>query len=355
VAALAVIVVHASYWPLQSRGVDRAVWGSVTLLARFCVPAFVLLTGLVLGFRYTGQRLGGAFLLRRTRRSLVPWLIWAPLFCLADLLWIGSVSPTASSLGDFFSGGAGHLYFLLLVPQLYVLLLLWPARRRPLLLLTAATLLLQVGLSLVRLYVPLGSGVVANVVLNHGYELFPFWIGFFALGVLGGRWLAARRGRGLPAWPFALAVPLTGAWLLWNDVSSAANGRFAVGTGAFLRPLLLPFAIALCGAVVFGAPRLLQRRPRLQGATTVLSRHSLGVYIVHPLFLALLGPLLRPVLTVHLPRSILAFLALVGLSLAGALAFSAAIARTPLAGMIGEQRMRRRDRGDIEVVGRRAA
>jgi uncharacterized membrane protein len=194
VAALAVIVVHASYWPLQSRGVDRAVWGSVTLLARFCVPAFVLLTGLVLGFRYTGERLGGAFLLRRARRSLVPWLIWAPLFCLADLLWIGSVSPTASSLGDFFSGGAGHLYFLLLVPQLYVLLLLWPARRRPLLLLTAAALLLQVGLSLVRLYVPLGSGVVANVVLNHGYELFPFWIGFFALGVLSGRWLAARRG-----------------------------------------------------------------------------------------------------------------------------------------------------------------
>jgi surface polysaccharide O-acyltransferase-like enzyme len=352
VAAIAVIVVHASYWPLQNSGADRAVWQSVTLLARFCVPAFVLLTGLVLGFRYTGRRLGGAFLLRRARRSLVPWLIWAPIFCIADLVWIGTLSPTGSSLGSFLSGGAGHLYFLILVPQLYVLLLFWPVRRRPLLLLTAGAMLLQVGLSLVRLYVPLGSGVVASLMLDHGFELFPFWIGFFALGVLGGRWLAARRGAGLPAWPFVLAVPMTAAWLLWDGVSHAANARYAQGTGAFLRPLLLPLALAVCGAVLFGAPRLLRRAPRLHRAALVLSRHSLGVYIVHPLLLAALGPWLMPALHVHLPWSIVPFLAITLASLAGALAFTAVIARTPLAGMVGEERLRRRE---VEVVGRRAA
>ena len=353
VAALAVIVVHASYWPLQNRGADRAVWQSVTLLARFCVPAFVVLTGLVLGFRYTDRRLRGAFLLRRARRSVVPWLIWAPVFCIADLVWIGTLQPTASSLGSFLSGGAGHLYFLVLVPQLYALLLLWPARRRPLLLLTAGALLLQVGLSVVRLHVPLGSGVVATLMLDHGYELFPFWIGFFAIGVLAGRRLASRRGRGLPAWPFVLAVPLTAAGLLWSDVSRATNAQYAHGTGAFLRPLLLPLAIAVCGAVVFGAPRLMLRLPRLHQAALVLSRHSLGVYIVHPLLLALLGPLLRPALAVHLPWSILPFLAITLGSLAGALVFSAVIARTPLAPIIGEERAR--PRKEVELVGRRAA
>src|SRR5258706_4852692 len=62
VAALAVIVVHTAHWAYQDQGADRALWPSVILLARFCVPAFVLLTGLVLAWRYGDQRLGCAFL-----------------------------------------------------------------------------------------------------------------------------------------------------------------------------------------------------------------------------------------------------------------------------------------------------
>src|SRR5689334_22735727 len=77
-AALAVIVVHTSHWALQDTGADRTVWYRVTLLARFCVPAFVLLGGLVLAYRYGERKLDGAFLMRRARRSVVPWLAWAP-------------------------------------------------------------------------------------------------------------------------------------------------------------------------------------------------------------------------------------------------------------------------------------
>src|SRR5581483_8358668 len=128
----------------------------------------------------------------------------------------------------------------ILVPQLYVLLLVWPARRRPLLALTAGALALQVALTAVRLYVPIPAGALHQVVLDHGFELFPFWIGYFAAGVLAGRWLRQRGGRGLPAWPFALCVPAAAALLLWDDVGRAANGAFAAGTGAFLRPLLVP-------------------------------------------------------------------------------------------------------------------
>jgi probable poly-beta-1,6-N-acetyl-D-glucosamine export protein len=354
VAAVAVIVIHASYWPLQNRGADDAVWGSVTLLARFAVPAFVMLTGLVLGFRYGDQRLGGAFLLRRARRSLLPWLIWAPIFCVADILWVGGVTPSWSGLAAYVSGGAGHLYFLILVPQLYVLLLAWPARRRPLALVTAGALALQVALSVVRLYVPMGSGAAHQLMLDHGFELFPFWIGYFALGVLAGRRLLERRGRGLPAWPFALAVPAAAALLLWNDIGTAANGAYGQGTGAFLRPLLPPFAVALSAAVLFGSTRVLARMPRLRATTDVLSRHSLGVYIVHPLLLTALGRMMVPGLRMHVPGSILPFLAITVLSGAGALAFSALLARTPLAMAVGEERMRPRRRREGELVGRRA-
>jgi len=356
-AAVAVVVIHASYWPAQSHGAERSVWGSVTLLARFAVPAFVLLAGLVLGFRHGGRRLGPDFLLRRARRSLLPWLIWAPVFCVADLVWVGTVSPSWSSVRDFFATGAGHLYFLVLVPQLYVLLLLWPSRRRPLAAVTGLAVAVQVAISAVRLFVPLGSGALHQVMLTYGYELFPFWIGYFALGVVAGRWLAGRRGRGLPAWPFAALVPVTAGLVLWNDVRGAANGSFAQGTGAFLRPLMLPFALAVCGAVIFGAPRLLDRAPRLQRVTGALSRHSLGVYVIHPLLLTALGRLVMRPLRWHLPGSILTFLAITLGSLLGALLVSVLLARTPLALTIGEERVRRRVRhdGERELLGRREA
>ena len=345
-ATVAVIVIHASYWPLQDRGADDAVWGSVTLLARFAVPAFVVLTGLVLGFRYGDERLGGGFLLRRARRSVLPWLIWAPVFCVADLLWMGGVSPSWGSVASFFGGGAGHLYFLLLVPQLYVLLLLWPARRRALLTVTGAALALQLTLCAVRLYVPIPGGVVHQLMLEHGFELFPCWIGYFALGVLCGRWLRDRRGRGIPAWPFAALLPLTAALLLWDDVTRSANGAYAMGTGAFLRPTLLPFALAVCGLALFAAPRILPR------GIDALSRHSLGVYIIHPLLLTFFGRLMLRGLHMHVPGSILPLLALTVACGAGALAISAALARTPLAMTIGEARVRPRE---VELEGRRAA
>jgi hypothetical protein len=272
---------------------------------------------------------------------------------------VGGLSPSWSSVLDWLSGGAGHLYFLIVVPQLYVLLLLWPARRRPLLLVTAAAVALQVALSIVRLEVPMGSpsGAAHQLMLDHGFELFPFWIGYFALGVLAGRWLAARQGRGLPAWPFAVAVPIATWLLLWDDVRGAANAAYVQGTGAFLRPLLLPLAVAICGAVLFGASRVLDRMPRLRRASDTLSRHSLGVYIIHPLLLALFGRLLLDALHMHLPGSILPFVAITAASGGGALLISALLARTPLAMAIGEERVRRpreRER-EREVVGRRAA
>jgi len=353
-AAVAVIVVHTTHWALQDEGADAAVWPSVTLVARFCVPAFVLLTGLVLAYRYGEQPLGRDFLLRRARRSVLPWLIWAPIYCIAGLALTGEVRPTWGAVGDWWSLGGGHLYFLILVPQLYLLMLLWPARRRTAMLLAGAALALQVALCASRLYAPMPGGVLHQGVLNHGFEEFPFWIGFFAVGIAAGRMLAVRGGRGLAAWPFALAVGPAIVALLWLGGRGAANPAYADGTGAFLRPLMVPVTLAVCGSVLFGAPSLLRRMPRLQRATSRLSTHSLGVYIVHPLLIAGFGRILARGLHAHLPVSIAAVLALTVVTAVAALWLAQAIARTRLAVTIGAQRERRDAERERELIGRAA-
>ncbi|MEA2672599.1 MAG: Acyltransferase family, partial [Chloroflexota bacterium] len=50
-AAVAVVVVHTCHWPLQDSGADLRTWAWVDLASRFCVPAFVVLSGLLLGLR----------------------------------------------------------------------------------------------------------------------------------------------------------------------------------------------------------------------------------------------------------------------------------------------------------------
>jgi len=152
-------------------------------------------------------------------------------------------SSAATAVSDWWSLGGGHLYYLILVPQLYLLMIVWPRHRRTALGLALALLAVQVGLDTFRLYAPLGGDAWKQAVLNHGFEQFPYWIGYFAAGVVAGRFL--RRRGSLPAWPFAVAVPLTAFLLLWVDRAGMYSPRYAEGTGSFLRPLMVPYVLAV--------------------------------------------------------------------------------------------------------------
>ena len=334
-ATVAVVVVHTSAWPLQDAGADRLVWSWVDLASRFCVPAFVVLSGLLIGLRGGGGR-RGPWVRRRLRRTLLPWAVWAPVYCALGLWLTGDID--GDGLAGWLLGGGGHLYFLLLVPQLYAVSLLWPRRLSPALWLAAAAMAVQLAVDTVRLTGPMPP-TLERLALWKGYELFPFWAGYLGAGIAAGRLLALHRDRAdhpRAALACAAAIPPAFALLLLTPVDRLRNGDFAQGTGAFLRPALVPLVLAITGAVVLGAPSVLRRRPWVRHMLGALSRDSLGVYITHPVIAYLVGHfLLASLLQQPLPVSAAGFVLLTGATLALAIVATRLIAASPLGPAIG--------------------
>ena len=124
-------------------------------LARFCVPAFVLASGLILFQSRSARPMSmRTFLALRSKRVLVPWLFWTPVFLLLDWRY-GQVG----SLGPWLAFGPGHLYFLVLIAQLYVVFLFVPRDLRPLRWFALGAVVLQLALMTWRTYARLPSGV----------------------------------------------------------------------------------------------------------------------------------------------------------------------------------------------------
>lgn len=335
-ALVCVVVIHADHWPLQDTGVDRAVWSGIDLLARVAVPLFVILSGFLMTYGRQAEGDRRTFITRRLGRSVVPWLAWTPVYVLVGLFLTGEIPRHWAAVGSWLTLGAGHLWFLLLIPQLYALFLVWPRSGRGLVMAAVGAMAVQTGLCVYRLYAP-ATAPLNGLFLASGFQLCCFWIGYFGVGAAFGAWFARSHPR-LPAWPFWIAVP-AGAWLLLgHDVSGAANATFAQGTGAFLRPELPLLAFAVFLAAALSADRVLAGHRRLREAAALLSRYSLGVYIVHEALMYVPGRLTTGLLQQHLPASVGGFGVVVLVTLGLAVAVTRLILATPLAVTLGGAR-----------------
>ena len=188
--------------------------------------------------------------------------------------------------------GGGHLWYLLLIPQLYVLFQIWPISSRGLVVGALAAVALQVALCSYRLLAP-ADAPLNGFLLAHGYQLAPLWVGYFGIGLAVGRWRAEH----LDAWnswrltgPFAVAMVAGAVLLVLANGSSTPNATFAQGTGAFLLPSLIPLAVATWAVWGLAGERLMPRWPAVSEAVKAVGRYSLGIYIVHEALTYVSGP-----------------------------------------------------------------
>lgn len=298
ISALAVVLIHVTAIPLSmadpaSR--SMAFYGFWNQWSRFSIPAFVFISGLVLAHVYGNRpvdlrRFYGA----RIRSIVVPYLAWSLFYWGLRQVLSRNLSPAglATALAAWprevaLGTAMYHLYFLLLILQFYLLYpllarTLTPVRIRWAL---AAALALQLGIHIRSYYVlrPPASPALAAL-WPWQDRLFPAWIFFFVLGMYAGMNLDRFRQqvrRWLPALGAVTALLL--AFMVWEFLAKVRIPGFSVAAAATsLRPSGFLYSV-LATALIFG---LAGRWPVLVGWTGLLSRHSYGIYLAHPLFLA---------------------------------------------------------------------
>jgi surface polysaccharide O-acyltransferase-like enzyme len=355
VAMVSVIAVHAVAWMAVFDPPAAAVYGTLDRLLRFGVPVFVFLTGYVLVHRYRDGRLDRRRFARgRVRRVIVPFVAWASVYLACAMLLTpirDQVHAATDLLGLLWSGTvAGHLYFLPVALQLYLLFLVLPRTRRAVAVLCAVALPLQLLLTTLRATGTLpADGMLGDLDDSHAQWFFVWWVGYYALGTAAATWRepierAVQRHRSL-----ALAAPVLVAPPVLLDLTHAG----VQGYDEILRPsILLLTAGVLVGGLAAGQ-LIAARQRRIAEVVEMLAQRSLGVYLLHPLLLTVLGRALQldgsPVrLDGDLLHSLAGYLLLVGGTLAASLVAVGVLCRLPggwvLAGRLEGKGARREPR-----------
>ncbi|WNQ11528.1 acyltransferase [Paenibacillus aurantius] len=282
-AILAVLVIHVTASgtvELPSGGVSRGIYLVLNKLSNFSVPAFVLMSGLVLFYRYGddwGKGQAAAFYRKRLQYIVLPYLVWSGFYIVYNRLIHGEAVTgiTLSRLGDNLLWGEAsyHLYFIVLIVQYYALF--------PLLMAAAKK---GGGGSLLLIGLVLQAGAFYY---NHAVAEIPHrsafgltYLGEFCIGGalgLGYReWISRLKPRQTAVWALS---GLLGAGLAW--IHLAGPDRFSWGPeGA--EAIVHAYSVAVSVALLLAGSSLLRSSPGMARFLTALGAASFGVYLIHP-------------------------------------------------------------------------
>ncbi len=299
VALLGIMSTHAVAWAGRDTP-EAALWSrALELLSRSGVSVFVLLSGVLLGYSNSRRRPVLDFLKHRFWRIGLPWLVWAAawaaVFLFATNVWLGVPLPTPWHVADALLYGPGYLYFLVLLGQLTLLAAVYPTKQSTRVWLAVAAAVWQLALNALRLVVAGDWGGDAWFIIDtHSYELAPFWIGHFAVGVAAGGYLTALRRTSAPGRLAAAAAFGVTAWLVVfaPDLGIWQDDRLT-GASSLLHPLYLPLSCAETLLLLWFGEALLTALPALTPVAGSLADASFGLYLIQQYPLEAIGPLFQ--------------------------------------------------------------
>jgi len=288
-AFIAVIVVHSIDFTQQPS--SRAAAAAIMVL-QFGREVFFALTGFVLVHSSgAGPLRARQFWRRRVPTIVVPYVGWTVLYEMVNALTSGTRRWSAIGWDALTGNAEYHLYFLLVTLQLYLVfpVLLRGVRRSA----VRAPIVLGVAgvgnlawLAALH-YVPAPHGALQGL-WAHSYELLPTYGIYVLIGcysALHREWLermVARSSRRLLA-AGAVAVGVALVVLV-----AQLSGNAPRQAGAVLQPVMALPSLAAGTALYIVGRRWVSGRHGSTNAVRAASDISFGVYLAHPMVLALL-------------------------------------------------------------------
>lgn len=315
IATIAVILLHLSGGWMGTVGVSTSSWAALNTydgLVRWCVPVFVMLSGMFLLDPKKSEKWSGLAL--RTLRIFVALVVWGGVYALADHVATGGALTWAGVRSALWSALLGnthyHLWFLYMIIGLYLITPILRAFVRgasqadfhwffiltfavafllPLLLKFRPSQTLSLWLG--RLDIHLVLGYVGYFVA--GYYLKTYTLGRIAEAVI---YVLGVLGAFLTVWGTSVLSHSAGAL---NDV---LYGYMTPNVAA------MSVAVFVLFRYVLGLSDERDRRRRM----SEVARVSFGIYLVHDLFIMLLR---------YLDISTLSFAPALSVPLLGAVVF----------------------------------
>jgi hypothetical protein len=271
------------------------------ILLRFGRSLFIFATGMLLFYWYKQKQMNwAAFWRKRWRVIVLPYTIWTAIYTVFKLQTLDPWVVLPQFAESLFTGSSFyHLYYIPLYLQLNVLFFLCkPLFERYLRFsLVTALFFLQLGVYLFYHYLfvdPIVSGIDWNAhpvlqIIQHSYvygqNYVYMYVFHFALGAYAGLHVETWR-----TWvhrlrvPFGLMAVVTALWIAARYLYGHASYEESLN---IFHPLY--FFYTTCFLVAFyPLSAFLGKLPVLSNWLSILARHNMAIYLVHPLILFLL-------------------------------------------------------------------
>ena len=286
ICALSVIWIHAT-----AGYVEYSDFAYMTnQISRYAVPMFILLSGFGLFLSEKKKRNAPilSFYKKRVDKILIPYILWSLIYFvfanrhqLLATEWTVQAAKLAKQL--FMGTAFVHLYFLIIMIQLYVLFPLlkkW-MEEKPNAVLVASflvTLGFHVGLYAHATQIFLLPSLGVPYVI-----LFPVWMFYFAMGM----YMAKKADRVFGIIQHAALGKTFWLWLLALVVlvmDSKMTNTFASST----KPSTL-FYTAISFVFLYKCAGFIQNSTRAEAFFSWFSTHSFFIYLLHPLIISVLA------------------------------------------------------------------
>jgi peptidoglycan/LPS O-acetylase OafA/YrhL len=290
-AALSVIAIHVTAGYVAVSGAAY-VWNQAM---RYAVPLFIILSGFLLYYAEKGRPPLSYrdFLQKRFNKILWPYLFWTMLYVVYSGRkqwgeWLSGDYMQPFLLGGkhlLMGTGYVHLYFLLIMLQLYMLYPLlrqWLEKHAFSLLLVSfmLTLFAQTMIYLHQVHILVLPGIGIPYV-----SLFPLWLFYFVFG------MAAAQHK--ETWEGKLKERKVLHTLLWavSFIVLLVDSRLTQTQASSIKPSVILYCFASYFLFYAVALRLKETKRRVGRWMDWLSTHSFMIFLLHPLLLSLLTAL----------------------------------------------------------------